>query len=114
VRYNQTRRGKVTVTEPRKKGAKNREDAAAPGGSGVPGHMSLEDQQAQASWTAAIMKVGELKPKSYKDYIRALRTYKVGEQSMIVLIVWGCNLLKGQSIFVRLYSYTEIFWTSVQ
>jgi hypothetical protein len=76
--------------------------------------MSLEDQQAQASWTAAIMKVGELKPKSYKDDIRALRTYKVGEQSMIVLIVWGCNLLKGQSIFVRLFPYTEVFWTSVQ
>lgn len=52
--------------------------AEAPSGTGVPGHMSLEDQQAQANWTAAIMKVDELKPKSYKDYVRALRTYKVG------------------------------------
>ncbi|GAQ88550.1 putative Transcription activator [Klebsormidium nitens] len=50
--------------------------AESPGGTGVPGHMSHEDQQAQANWTAAIMKVDELKPKSYKDYIRALRTYK--------------------------------------
>jgi hypothetical protein len=67
----------------REGGQEPEEHAAAPGGSEVPGHMSLEDQQAQASWTAAILKVGKLKPKSYKDYIRALRTYKVGQQPLI-------------------------------
>lgn len=43
----------------------------------VPEGMSHKEQQAQASWTAAILKVAELKPKSYKDYIRALKTYKM-------------------------------------
>ncbi|GAQ92643.1 putative Transcription activator [Klebsormidium nitens] len=55
-------------------GSENAPDA--PSGTGVPGYMSHAEQLAQANWTAAIMKVDELKPKSYKDYIRALKTYK--------------------------------------
>jgi hypothetical protein len=55
--------------------------AAAPSGSEEPKQMSHEEQLAQANWTAAIMKVDELKPKSYKDYIRALKTYKVRQRS---------------------------------
>ena len=69
----------------------------APSGTGVPGHMSHAEQLAQANWTAAIMKVDELKPKSYKDYIRALKTYKVREN------VEACFVLLASALraFVR-------------
>jgi hypothetical protein len=61
-----------------KTGARGSADIVeAPSETDVPGQMSHEDQLAQANWTAAILKVDELKPKSYKDYNRALKTYKV-------------------------------------
>lgn len=69
------------------------ENVATPSESGVRAHMSHEEQRAQANWTAAIMKVDELKPKSYKDYVRALRTYKVGEQPFDVLANLGSSHL---------------------
>lgn len=49
-----------------------------------PEEMSEEEQRAEACWNSAVMKVNELAPSSKRDYLRALKTYKVSKLKKLV------------------------------